>query len=117
MASKNAPKDANAVSSTLFENSSIPGQTLCGQIDQTTGRILVDASGINISSSMQTDIFSSTNNQTVFTASKTVAYTFGFYVNGSLYLPSSNYTVSSNVATLASGIPSGCDVVWVYSTK
>ena len=40
-----ALKDANSVSSAIFESSTSPGVILRGQIDQVTGRILVDNSG------------------------------------------------------------------------
>lgn len=115
MANKNAPHDDNYVPTALFAISTATNFVAPGQIDQITGRILVDASGGGIASDFQTDVFTSSNNQTIFTATKTVAYTLGFYVNGSLQTPSTDYSVSSSVATLANGIPSGNIVVWVYS--
>lgn len=114
MANENAGIDKNFTRS-LLAVSSVDGiSTVKVYADPTTHRLLVDASGV--SSFFQTDTFTSTNNQTIFTASKTVAYTVGFYVNGSLQTPSTDYSVTSSVATLSSGIPSGNIVVWVYVT-
>lgn len=110
----NAPKDKNAVSA-LLATSSVDGTTVTVYADPTTHRLLVGTAGV--STFFQTDTFSSTNNQTVFTASKNVAYTVYLSVNGSIQLPSSDYSVTGNVATLANGIPSGCAVIWVYITS
>ncbi len=83
--------------------------------DPTTHRLYVTSS--SISSLFQTDTFTSTNNQTTFTASKTVAYTIFLSVNGSVQRPTTDYTVSSGNAVLTNGIPSGNDVIWVYVTS
>lgn len=45
MSSKNAPRDDNFVPTALFEVVTMPGQVMPGQIDEITGRILVDVSG------------------------------------------------------------------------
>lgn len=45
MAAQNALKDENSVASAIFENSSVPGETRRGQINQATGRILVTDAG------------------------------------------------------------------------
>lgn len=118
MPSQISPRDQNFVPASLFEIDGFPGEVMPGQIDQATGRILVEGSGGGggIAAQMQTDVFTASNAQTIFTASQTVAYTFGFYVNGALQTPNSDYTVSADVATLANGIPQGNVVVWVYST-
>ncbi len=112
----NASIDKNFTRSLLAVSSVDGTSTVKLYADPTTHRLLVDNSA-GISSFFQTDIFTSTNNQTIFTASKTVAYTVGFYVNGSLQTPSTDYSVTSGVATLSSGIPSGNIVVWVYVTS
>lgn len=110
-----APRDGNFVP-TLLGASSTDGRTpVVVYADPTTHRLLVDMGGI--ASHFQTDTFTSTNNQTIFTASATVAYTLGFYINGSLQTPSTDYSVTSSVATLSSGIPSGNVIVWVYTTS
>lgn len=109
-----APKDDNFVSA-LLGTSSVDGKTTVRiWADPTTHRLLVDLAAL--ASLMQTDTYTATNNQTIFTATKTVGYTMGFYLNGSLQTPSSDYTVAGNVATLSSGVPSGTIVVWVYAT-
>lgn len=43
MTAQNALKDENSVASAIFENASVAGETRRGQIDQSTGRILVNA--------------------------------------------------------------------------
>ena len=116
MASKNAPRDNNAVPTALFENSSVPGQTLSGQIDQTTGRVLVDMAGSSvISTSMQKDQFSATNNQTTFVPSKTVVYDFYISVNGAIQTPSTDYSIIGGDYVLNSGVPQGSIVIILYS--
>ncbi len=45
MAQENAPRDANRIPTALFEISTEPGFVMPGQINEFTGRILVDASG------------------------------------------------------------------------
>lgn len=110
-----APRDKNFVP-TLLAVSSVDGvSTVTVYADPTTHRLLVDSGGI--SSHFQTDTFTASNNQTIFTASLTVVYTLGFYVNGALQTPNSDYTVAVSVATLANGIPQGSIVVWVYTTS
>ena len=120
MPSRNAPRDANAVPTALFENNSVPGQTLSGQIDQTTGRVLVDMAGGGtvISTSMQKDVFTSTAGQTTFTPSKTLVYDFYMTINGSVQTPSGatpDYSIVGGNYVLNSGIPSGCVVIILYS--
>jgi hypothetical protein len=120
----NLPSDASFHRVAGFEIDGQPGNVMAGQIDQSTGRILVDASTI-ISASMQTDVFVATAGQTTFTASKTVAYTIGFFIQTLLTPPNTSgaqadYSVASGVATLSnvtypSGVPAGSIVVWVYS--
>ena len=86
------------------------------RVDPVTGRLKVSAT-VAISGIFQTDVFTSSNNQTVFTASLNVAYTIGLYIQGSLQTPNVDYTVSGGVATLSNGIPSGNMVVWIYTTS
>lgn len=113
--SKAAPRDGNFVPSALFEISGSPGQVYPGQINQVTGRILVDVSGSS-SLNFQDDLFTATDNQTVFSASKTVTATIYLAVNGALQSNGTDYTVSGNTATLAVGIPAGSLVDWYYIT-
>jgi hypothetical protein len=108
----NSKRDENFVTSLLGVSSSDGKTPVVLWADETTHRLLVDITGL--SSHFQTDTFTSTNNQTIFTASATVVADFEVHINGSLATPSSEYTVSGNTLTLASGIPSGNVVVWKY---
>lgn len=110
-----APRDQNYVPAALFEIDGSPGQVMPGQIDELTGRILVDNSGGG-GTTFRTDTFTSTNGQTAFTSSQNVSSTIYFSLNGSIQRPNSDYTVSGNTATLNNAIPSGVDVIWVYVT-
>jgi hypothetical protein len=117
--SRNAPRDANAVPTAVFENSVVPGQTLSGQIDQTTGRILVDlaggVTGLQIATHFITDTFVATNGQTIFTASQALPLSNEYVTeNGSIMTPSSEYSTSGNTLTLSSGVPSNTVVLWRY---
>jgi hypothetical protein len=112
----NAKRDGNHVP-TLIAASSTDGVTpvvIYG--DPITHRLYVDASAV-ISTSLQTDTFTASNNQTIFTASKTVVYTLYLSINGSIQTPNSDYSVTSSVATLSNGVPAGSIVVWLYSTS
>ena len=55
MAAQNALKDENSVASALFENASVAGQTRRGQIDQATGRILVNSTSGVVGPASSTD--------------------------------------------------------------
>lgn len=112
----NASIDKNFTRSLLAVSSVDGTSTVKVYADPTTHRLLVDNVG-GISASMQTDTFTASNNQTIFTASKTVGYTFYISLNGAIQTPSSDYSVTSGVATLANGVPSGTIVVWLYSTS
>lgn len=113
-----AAKDQNFIPTLLGASSSDGKTPVRVYADPTTHRLLVDASGA-LSSSLQTDVFTATNAQTSFTASQTVVYTVGFYLDGLLQTPTTDYTVAASVATLAGamvgGVPSGTKVVWVYT--
>jgi hypothetical protein len=116
--SDRALHDKNMVPSATFEVDQVPGTVMAGQIDQSTGRILVDLAGGGIpviSSAMQKDIFSSTNAQTTFIPSKTVVYDFYMSVNGSIQTPSTDYSIIGGNYVLNSGIPSGNAVILLYS--
>jgi hypothetical protein len=115
MSGMNAKRDGNFVP-TLLGTSYVDGvSTVPIYADPTTHRLFVESSGI--SSSFNTDVFTSTNGQTVFTASQNVAYTIYLSINGSIQTPNVDYTVAGGVATLTNGIPSGNIVVWVYATS
>lgn len=112
---KNAARDENSVAS-LVGVSSVDFETIVPLVaDPTTGRLLVDMGGIG--SLLQTDVFTSTNGQTTFTASLNVAATIFLSVNGVIQTPNVDYTVSGKVATLTTGIPANNAVVWCYTTS
>lgn len=113
MASKNSPRDVNFVPAALFEIDGSNGDVYPGQIDQTTGRILVDGGGIG--ANIQTDVFSSTNLQTTFTPSKTPVATIYLSINGSIQTPSTDYSFTGGKYVLTNGIPSGNAVVVCYT--
>lgn len=115
MATRNAPRDKNFVPSALFEIDGSNGDVFPGQIDQATGRILVDATTAPISTSMQKDVFTSTNGQTTFIPTKTVVFDFYMSINGSIQTPSTDYSIVGGNYVLNSGIPSGNAVVLLYS--
>ena len=114
--SKNAPRDANAVPTALFESSTVSGQTLSGQIDQSTGRILVDMAGggASIAAHFQNDVFTSTSSQTTFIPSQTLIQDNGMYVNGARQTPATDYSIIGGSYVLNAGIPPGCAVILEY---
>lgn len=76
--------------------------------------------GGSFGSNLQSDVFVSTLNQTVFVASKNVASTVYFTINGVLQTPtnvdpSGHYTVSGGKATISFSIPANSIIVWTYS--
>ncbi len=111
--SVNASRDQNRVTTLLAVSSVDLVTPVKVAADPTTHRLLVD---IAISASLQTDTFTSTNNQTTFTASVTPVYTLYLSVNGAIQRPSTDYTVSGSNAVLTSGIPAGNNVIWLYTT-
>lgn len=115
--SDRALRDKNFVPSATFEVDQAPGTVMAGQIDQTTGRILVDATGISVAAALQKDTFTSTNNQTTFPATKTIAFDIFISVNGSIQFPSTDYSIVGGSYVLNSGIPSGCAVILMYATS
>lgn len=123
MANVNAKHDDNSVPTALFAQQGATSFVAPGQIDQITGRILVDLSGGgSVAGALQTDIFTATTNQTVFNASKTVAATIYLSVNGVIQTPSNvdpsgYYTVTGNTATFSSGQIVGSIVIWTYATS
>jgi hypothetical protein len=122
MSNFNAPHDDNAVPTALFAQQGATSFVAPGQIDQITGRILVDlAGGGGVAGALQNDIFVATANQTVFNATKTVAGTIYLSINGQIQTPSNvdnpYYTVSGNTATLSSGAVVGSIINWMYATS
>lgn len=77
------------------------------------------ATSSSISALIVTDIFTTTDGQTAFTASNNVLATLLLTISGAFQTPTTDYTVSSSVATLTpetwpNGVPAGEPVVWVY---
>lgn len=110
----NANKDKNFVNTLLGTSSSDGKSPVNVYADPTTHRLLVDIAGI--ATFLQKDTFTSTNGQTTFTPSKTVAFDVYFSVNGSIQSPATNYSIIGGSYVLNSGIPSGCDVIICYAT-
>jgi hypothetical protein len=117
----NSPRDDNSVPADLFEIVGHPGYVAPGQIDEFTGRVLVDAigsigpTGAQIAAHFITDIFVSTNGQTIFTASQAAPLSTEYITeNGSIMTPSSEYSISGNTLTLSSGVPSNITILWRY---
>ena len=72
------------------------------------------SSGITVSSFFQTDTFTSTNNQTVFTSSLTPLFVLSVIVNDQPLTLTTDYTLSGSTFTLNAGIPAGLNVVITY---
>ena len=122
MANVNAPRDNNSIPTALFAQQGSVTTVAPGQIDQTTGRILVDASGASVAAALQTDIFVSTANQTVFTSSLTMAAIIYVSVQGVIQTPnnvdpSGYYTATSSTVTFSSGQVIGSIVILCYATS
>lgn len=117
---KNAPRDDNAIPTAVFAQQGATQFVAPGQIDQLTGRILVDVAG-GSGATVNRDVFLATNNQTVFTSTKTVTADQQVTESGSTMTPANtagatvDYTVSGNVLTLSVGVPAGTIVIWWYT--
>lgn len=61
------------------------------------------------------DVFTTTDNQTVFTATKTVKTDSQVFESGTLMNPTADYTVSGSTLTLTVGVPAGTIVTWYYN--
>lgn len=81
-------------------------------VDPTTHRVLVSIA--SISSLFTKDTFTSTNGQTTFTPSKTVAFDVYMSINGAIQTPATDYSIVGGDYVLNSGIPSGCAVILLY---
>ena len=111
-----ANRDKNFTTTLLATSSTDGKSTVNVYADPTTHRLLVDNSG-GVSGFFQTDLFTSTNNQTTFTPSKTPVATVYFSVNGSIQTPATDYSLTGGSYVLTAGIPSGCAVIAVYVTS
>ena len=119
----NAPHDDNAVPTAIFAQQGATTFVAPGQIDQTTGRILVDTSGGgSVAAALQTDVFVSTANQTVFTSSLAMAAIIYVSAQGVIQTPSNvdpsgYYTATSSTVTFSSGQVVGSIVILCYATS
>lgn len=108
----NASRDENFVTSLLGVSSSDGETPVKLWADPTTHRLLVDSV---TSTTIQVDVFTSTDLQTAFTATRTPVTTIYLSINGLIQTPTTDYTVAGSTATLSSGIPAGYPVIWVYT--
>lgn len=114
---QNAQKDGNQVS-TLLGVSSVDQKTpITIYADPVTHRLFVESSGGGVAGSLQKDQFSSTNGQTTFLASHTVAFDIYMSINGAIQTPSTDYSVVGGAYVLNSGIPAGNSVILMYATS
>lgn len=93
-----ALKDANSVASAIFESSTSPGVILRGQIDEITGRVLVDMSGGSSNTFVYNEI--ATGSGTSFTIAHTpVTGLYAVYANGQRLYPTTDFTLSGTTIT------------------
>ena len=114
MAGDDAQKDRNFVNSLLAVSSVDGKSTVKLYADPTTHRLLT--SGGAVSTSMQKDQFTATNNQTTFVPSKTVVYDFYMSIMGAIQTPSTDYSIIGGNYVLNSGVPQGSIIILLYST-
>lgn len=121
MSNNNAEIDGN-FERTLLAVSSVDGQTIV-QVwaDPTTHRLLVDDTGGGVATFLQKDVFTSTNGQTAFTATKTIAFDQYLSINGLIQTPTTDYTISGEIITLTAGsypngVPANTPVIFLYAT-
>lgn len=112
MANISAPRDNNRVPTMIGVSSSDGVTPVTVYVDPITHRMLVDLA--SVSSSFQTDTFTSTNNQTTFTPSTTLVADFFISVNGAIQTPSTDYSIVGGEYVLNAGIPAGCNVILKY---
>ena len=107
-----ASRDNNMVTTLLAVSNADGISPVLLWADPVTHRLLVQL--VSITALFQADVFTATNNQTVFNASKTVTAGLYLSVNGIIQTPGVDYTVTGNAATLTAGVPAGTVVVWQY---
>lgn len=118
MAAENLSRDQNRVTvlGAITDDSNAFVTQL--RVDPATNRLkvtgTVSISGATLAAHTQTDVFTSTNGQTAFTATQTVATTIYLAVSGVLQTPTTDFTATTTTATLSAGIPAGLPVVWTY---
>jgi hypothetical protein len=97
-----ALKDANSVASAIFESSTTPNLILRGQIDQITGRVLVDVVGGGGNTFVYNEVVSGSG--TSWTLANTpIVGMQAIYANGQRLTPTVDYTISgANITTVDS---------------
>jgi len=93
-----ALKDANSVASAIFESSTSPGVILRGQIDEITGRVLVDISGTMGGTGTQYDVSGACNGVNVtFTIPVAVGSDFLLWFERQSQFKTDDYTYVAGV--------------------
>lgn len=113
-----ALKDGNSVASAIFEDSSTPGSILRGQIDEITGRILVDSTGGGGGGVGIITVTGTINDSNVsFTAGSQPTV---LDINGAVYSPTGGaitWTYSSGSITLSSPVGTGGSIFGIGGTS
>lgn len=95
-----ALKDQNSVASAIFESSSTPGLTLRGQIDQITGRVLVDIAGSSSGTGTNYTVSGTINGSNVtFTIPVSVKSDFSLFLARQPQAPTTDYIYVAGVST------------------
>ena len=102
MAAQNALKDGNSVASAIFESSTTPNLILRGQIDQITGRVLVDVVGGVGNTFVYNEVLSGSGTSFTF-ATAPITGLYAIFANGQRLTPTVDFTISGgNVTTVDS---------------
>ena len=103
-----ALKDSNSVASAIFESSTTPNLVLRGQIDQITGRILVDSVGAGSNTFVYNEVVAGATN--TFTLALTpVTGMYAIYGNGQRLTPGAgnDFTITGAVVTTTNVFSAG----------
>lgn len=101
-----ALKDGNSVASAIFESSTTPNLILRGQIDQITGRILVDlvGGGGGGNTFVYNEVLSGSGTSWSF-ATAPITGLYAIFANGQRLTPTVDFTISgANVTTTDSWV-------------
>ena len=97
-----AIKDSNSVASATFESSTTSGLVLPGQIDQITGRILVDVTSSGGNTFVYNEVLSGSGTSFTF-ATAPITGLYAIFANGQRLTPTVDFTISGgNVTTVDS---------------
>ena len=96
-----ALKDQNSVASAIFESSTTPGLILRGQIDQITGRVLVDVAGSSGGTLTWYDVSGTIDgNNVTFTIPVSPASGIILILVRQAQMDTTDYSVSGNTITM-----------------